>query len=361
MPASRNVAAVPRTLVLQGPRDLAVRDEPGRAPGRGEVRVRSLLSAVSHGTELALYRGSSPFGERVFDRGLRAFAPASEGERHYPAALGYETVGVVEEVGPGVTGVAAGAILHVGAPHADETVVDLAAGGAYPPVILPWNDHLERGAYVSVGAVALQAIHDAPIRLGAAVAVVGLGAVGLLALQMARLAGAAHVVALDLSPVRRELALSLGADEAHDPRLDPDGPGAAYKRSAGRGVDVALETSGSDAGLHDAIACTGLGGTVVTVGFYQGGAARLRLGEEWHHNRLTMVSSMGAWDAPHRDHPAWTRPRIMQTVVDLLGSGTVRIDQLPVRRFAFEEAPEAYAWLDRHPDDALKLILTHGR
>ena len=90
-------------------------------------------------------------------------------------------------------------------------------------------------------------------------------------------------------------------------------------------------------------------------------APELALGEEWHHNRLTMVSSMGAWDAPHRDHPAWTRPRIMQTVVDLLGSGAVRTEPLPVRRFAFEEAPEAYAWLDRHPDDALKLILTHAR
>jgi threonine dehydrogenase-like Zn-dependent dehydrogenase len=253
-----------------------------------------------------------------------------------------------------------GDVLHVGAPHADETVVDLGAGGAYPPVRLPWEDHLERGAYVSVGAVALQAVHDAPIRLGGSVAVVGLGAVGLLTLQMARLAGAAHVVALDLSPVRRELALALGADEAHDPRLAPEGPGAAYKRAAGRGVDVALETSGSDAGLHDAVACTGLGGTVVTVGFYQGGAGRLRLGEEWHHNRLTMVSSMGAWDAPHRDHPAWTRARIMAAVVELLGSGAVRTDLLPVRRFPFEDAPDAFAWLDRHPDDALKLILAHG-
>ena len=63
---------------------------------------------------------------------------------------------------------------------------------------------------------------------------------------------------------------------------------------------MAIETSGTTAGLHDAIAAAGLGGRVVTVGFYQGGAPELRLGEEWHHNRLDMVSSMGAWGAPHR-------------------------------------------------------------
>ena len=64
--------------------------------------------------------------------------------------------------------------------------------------------------------------------------------------------------------------------------------------------------------------------------------AEVRLGEEWHHNRLDMVSSMGAWGAPHRAYPAWDRPRVMQTVVDLLAVGAVRVDApagpaLPVR------------------------------
>ena len=64
--------------------------------------------------------------------------------------------------------------------------------------------------------------------------------------------------------------------------------------------------------------------------------AELRLGEEWHHNRLEMVSSMGAWGAPHRAYPAWDRPRVMRTVVDLLASGALRVDgaagpALPVR------------------------------
>ena len=97
---------------------------------------------------------------------------------------------------------------------------------------------------------------------------------------------------------------------------------------------------------------------MVTVGFYQGGAAEVRLGEEWHHNRLDMVSSMGAWGAPHRAFPAWDRPRVMRTVVDLLASGALRADGLPVRHFPFEQAVEAYGWLDANPNEAVKVALT---
>jgi threonine dehydrogenase-like Zn-dependent dehydrogenase len=96
------------------------------------------------------------------------------------------------------------------------------------------------------------------------------------------------------------------------------------------------------------------------VGFYQGGAPELRLGEEWHHNRLDMVSSMGAWGAPHRSYPAWDRPRVMQTVVELLAAGAVRVEDLPVRRFPFAQATEAYRWLDANPNEAVKVALTYN-
>jgi 2-desacetyl-2-hydroxyethyl bacteriochlorophyllide A dehydrogenase len=348
---------VARALQLEGPRTLRLRDEnaPGLAPR--EIRVRSLLSGISHGTELNLYRGTSAFADRVFDRSLRAFVAPDPPRQAYPATLGYELVGTVAETGADVDEVQSGDLVHVGAPHRDEAVLDLdaAAGTTYPPVKLPAGAPLERWLFVSVGAVALVAAHDARIRLGDHVAVIGLGAIGLLLVQMARLAGARRVSAVDPVAPRRELALALGADEA----LEPGGAGEAIKRAASRGVDSALETSGATAGLHDAIAACGLGGTVVTVGFYQGGAPELRLGEEWHHNRLDMVSSMGAWGAPHRAYPAWDRPRVMHTVVDLLASGAVGVDGLPVRHFPFERAVEAYGWLDEHPNDAVKVALTY--
>jgi threonine dehydrogenase-like Zn-dependent dehydrogenase len=332
-----------------------LRDEDAAGLGPREIRVRALVSGISHGTELSNYRGTSPFADRVFDRDLRAFVRPDPPRPAYPAVLGYELVGIVDEIGAEVHELQPGDLVHVGAPHRDEAVLDLdmAAASTYPPVLLPAGGPLERWLFVSLGAVALVAAHDARIKLGDHVAVVGLGAIGLLLVQMARRAGAAHVSAVDPVASRRELARQLGAHETFE------APGGVAIKHAAGGADAAIETSGHTAGLHDAIAAARLGGTVVTVGFYQGGAPELRLGEEWHHNRLDMVSSMGAWGAPHRAFPAWDRPRVMRTVVDLLASGALRVDGLPVRHFPFEQAVEAYGWLDANPNEAVKVALTY--
>jgi 2-desacetyl-2-hydroxyethyl bacteriochlorophyllide A dehydrogenase len=353
---------VGRVLVLEGPRRLRMREEDAPQPAAREVKVRALVSGISHGTELNLYRGSSAFADRVFDRKLRAFVKPDPPRPTYPAMLGYSLVGVVEEVGDAVTELEPGDLVHAGAPHGEQAVLDLDAAGraTYPLIRLPPGDPPPWALFVSLGAVALVAAHDAAIKLGDHVAVIGLGAIGLLLVQMVRLAGAARVTAVDPVAGRRELALELGAHAAVDPTSARDGAGAAIKRAGGRGLDLAIETSGAAAGLHEAIAAAGLGGRVVTVGFYQGGAEPLRLGEEWHHNRLDMISSMGAWGAPHRSHPAWDRPRVMRTVVDLFAAGRLRVDALPVRSFPFEQAVEAYAWLDEHPTEAVKVALTYN-
>jgi 2-desacetyl-2-hydroxyethyl bacteriochlorophyllide A dehydrogenase len=352
---------VARALMLDAPRSLRFEDHELPPIGRRSVRLRTLASGISHGTELNLYRGTSAFADRVFDRDLRAFVRPEPPRPAYPAMLGYELVGTVAEAGEDVDEFAIGNLVHVGAPHRDEAVIDLdvAASSTYPPVRLPDDAPLERWLFVSLAAVALVAVHDARIKLGDRVAVFGLGAIGLLVVQMARQAGAQRVIAVDPVASRRELALALGADDALDPGAARDGAGAAIKRDTTGGVDVAIETSGATPGLHDAVASARLGGSVVTVGFYQGGAPELRLGEEWHHNRLDMVSSMGAWGAPHRAYPAWDRPRVMRTVVDLLASGALQVDGLPLRRFRFEEAVEAYGWLDAHPNEAVKVALTY--
>jgi 2-desacetyl-2-hydroxyethyl bacteriochlorophyllide A dehydrogenase len=351
---------VSRALLLEGVRSVRLREQPPRSLGAREVRVRALLSGISHGTELSLYRGVSAFDEWTFDRTLRAFVAGHPTAPPYPAPLGYELVGRVEETGEAVHELEVGDLVHVGTPHREEVLVDLdvAARSTYPPVCLPADQPLKRWLFVSLGAVALVAVHDARVKLGDHVVVVGLGAIGLLLVQMARMAGATQVTAVEPVPVRRALALELGADQAFDPEGWPDGVGAAIKRDVG-GADVSIDTSGVDAGLHAATTAAGLGGTVVTAGFYQGGAPNLRLGEEWHHNRLDMVSSMGAWGAPHRNYPAWDRPRVMRTVVEMLASGRLQVDGLPVRRFPFGEAVEAYRWLDEHPNDAVKVVLTY--
>jgi threonine dehydrogenase-like Zn-dependent dehydrogenase len=124
-------------------------------------------------------------------------------------------------------------------------------------------------------------------------------------------------------------------------------------------VDVAIEVSGSDRGLQGALEAAGLGATVVAAGFYQGGAANVRLGEEFHHNRLSLIASIGAWGAPHRHAPLWNRRRVMDTATRLLYTDRVSVDGLLARRFPFDRAPAAYHWIDEHPRAAVKVALTY--
>jgi threonine dehydrogenase-like Zn-dependent dehydrogenase len=350
-----------RSLVLEGPRNLRLQADATPTLGPRDVRVHAALSGISHGTELNLYRGTSGFADQVFDRELRSFLPLDSPGSAYPAPLGYELVGLVAEVGDDVDELSAGDLVHAGVPHREEAVLDLdvALSATYPLVALPAGVPRERWLFISLGMVALVAVHDARIKVGDHVAVFGLGAIGLLLVQLARMAGAARVTGVDLVASRRELAQRLGADAVLDPRDAGEGIGPAIKRAGGRGADVAVETSGSTVALHGAIASAGLCARVVTVGFYQGGAPGLRLGEEWHHNRLDMVSSMGAWGAPHRDFPAWDRQRVARTVVDLLAAGRLDVDAFPLRHFPFDAAAEAYGWLDAHPDEAIKVVLTY--
>ena len=129
-----------RTLVLDGPRQLRLAEQPSRALGPGEVRLRARLSGISHGTELSLYRGTSAFADKVFDRGLRAFVePPAGSASAYPVTLGYEMISEVVEVGPGVTEVTVGDLVHTGTPHQEETVLDLAVSlqATYPSSSCP--------------------------------------------------------------------------------------------------------------------------------------------------------------------------------------------------------------------------------
>ena len=350
-----------RTLVLEGPRQLRLSEHGSRPLGPGEARLRSRLSGISHGTELSLYRGTSAFTDRVFDRGLRAFVTPHAGAASAdPVTLGYELVSEVVEVAHDVTAVRVGDLVHTGTPHQEETILDVAASlrATYPLVVLPTRERYERALFISLAAVALQAVHDAELKLGDAVSVHGLGAIGLLTVQMCRLDGIQTVIGADPDPRRRKLAEDFGATYTLDPSADEIGL-RIRDLNERRGVDVSIDVSGSDRGLQDALAAAGLGGRVVAAGFYQGGAGNLRLGEEFHHNRLSLVASIGAWGAPHRHAPLWDRQRVLATATRLLYTDRVSTAGLLERRFPFDDAPLAYRWLDAHPVEAVKVALEY--
>lgn len=335
-----------------------------RELGDGEVRLKSLISAISHGTELHFVRRTSPFAGKYFDSTLRAFVEGVDNSEHDPDVLGYEMVSEVTEVGRGVNGIRVGDIVHSGTPHQDKTIVDIDEQRefGYPVTVLPIKAPLEPALFISLGTVALQAVHDARIKIGDRVLISGLGAIGLLATQLAAFSGASAVIAADPLAGRRELALSLGASEGIDPTdaAKRGGLGLEIKRRHGRdGVDVAIETSGVYPALHASIAAVGVGGRVVSVGFYQGDAVGLRLGEEWHHNRPDLISSMGVWSCPHRDYPLWTRQRLTDEVRDLLYSGKLKTNPLLAQRVEFRDAQRGYDLIMSNPAAVIKVAIVY--
>jgi len=345
---------MPAELLLLGPGELGFAEYDERALGSRELRARGLVSGISHGTELALFQGRSPFGGRRFDRDLRLFVDSNE-QADGPLRPGYEWVGEVTGVGASVDGVGMGDRIQAALPHRETQTVDV--DGAVPWSLLPRDLSLERAALLMSATIALQAVQDAQIVPGERVAVFGMGALGLLTVQLSRLSGASFVVAVDPVERRRELAAELGADWVLDP-TECD-VGAEIKRREGtRAVDLSIEFSGRYDALHQAMRCVRLAGRVVSAGFYSGGAAELRLGEEWHHNRLTMISSMQGWGAPSR-FAGWDRSRLRATALHLLADGRIGRDDFVTHRFPFADAAAAYRLIASSPADVLRVVLTY--
>lgn len=333
-----------RQLLLTAPRTLEFQSQDDRTLQAGEIRANAICSAISHGTELNLFTGNSPFNTREFDPEHRLFTPA-KGSALYPSQLGYEWVGTVTEIGADVEGFDIGSRVHLPLPHAEAHIVSvekMRPFGAETP--LPSQLSNKQAVFLNSTGIALQAVHDANIQIGETVFISGLGALGLIAIQLAKLSGARKIIAADPQPDRRALAKTLGADIVIDP-IQQDA-GAEIKLHHG-GADVAIEFSGVIDALHQNIRSVKMGGRVVAAGFYQGGADGLRLGEEWLHNRVSMVASMQGWGNQHRNTPLWSRARLREASIDLLASGDVQVEGLISHSFTFDDISDAYDLIEK--------------
>jgi 2-desacetyl-2-hydroxyethyl bacteriochlorophyllide A dehydrogenase len=337
-----------RRVSFRAPGDVAVVEYDERAPGAGEVRVRTLYSGISAGTELTAHRGSNPYVTKRWDADRRLFVEGATFD--YPLDdWGYEEVGEVVELGGDVTRLRVGDRVWGMWGHRSSAVL---AEGALAERVLHELPPL-CGVFARIGAVALNAILDADVHVGETVAVVGLGVPGLIATQLVRLSGA-DVVAVDRIPRRLELAAAFGATTVD---VNATSAGEAVKdATAGRGADVTIDLSGSAAALHEAIRGAAYASRVVVAGFPQGGADELRLGEEFHHNRIELVSSQISSVHPRLSR-RWDVLRLERTVLELRRQGRLELEPLVTRVEPIERAPELFRLLDEQPEDEVQVVL----
>jgi threonine dehydrogenase-like Zn-dependent dehydrogenase len=211
------------------------------------------------------------------------------------------------------------------------------------------------GIFARIGSIALNGVHDGRVRVGETVAVVGLGVLGQIVAQLARLAGA-RVIGADLHAGRRALAGGLGTSETMDPA---DGRLAEQVRGLtdGRGADVVIEATGSGPALHEAIRCAAYSSRVVALGFIPGEASGLFLGEEFHHNRINLVCSQISGTDPEIGH-RWNALRLAQTVMRLQGDGLLHLVPLISHVRPFADAPGLFRLLDEAPADIMQSVLS---
>lgn len=342
---------MPRALVTTDGRTYALVDQP-LAPLRGdEVRVQVEFAAPKHGTEQHSLDGSV-FDRKRWDPDLRMFLPRTEpmAQERMERNAGNMVVGSVIEAGPEARDVRVGDRVFGYGPIRD---MHQAPAEAWMPVgdLTP-----EDCVCVDPAHVAFVAIRDGNTRIGDHIAVYGLGAIGLMAVQIARVGGARRIFGVDPSPLRRQCALGLGADAAFDPAVS-DAALEIKRSTGGSGVDIAIETSGNGSALHDAIRCIRQCGIVVHVPWGPTDCSALHLDEEFHLNRPTIIGSQAweGWGCADRSYPLWDYRRAFGATVELFRAGLITGHGIIHPIIRFEDSPAVIADLLRRPDRSIKV------
>ncbi len=343
--------------------EMQLLETPLPALGEGSVLVRCSYSLISAGTE----------GKRVHDAklGYVAKARARKKEVHQilqsvrvnglqttyrlvsnkldaPAALGYSCAGEVVAVGANVRHLKVGDKAACGggdAAHAEVVSVPVNLC-----VRVPDNVPLEQAAFTTLGAIAMQGVRQADLRLGESCAVIGLGLVGQLTMQILQAAGV-RTIGIDLDARAVELAAELGANLAL-------ARGAEYLENSvadfttGFGVDAVIIAAG--AASLDPIELAGRlcrhKGRVVVVGSVPTGFSREHYYRKELELRMSCSYGPGRYDDHYEqkgiDYPIgyvrWTENRNMAAFVQLLADGKLHLERLITHRFPFEQAPRAY-------------------
>jgi 2-desacetyl-2-hydroxyethyl bacteriochlorophyllide A dehydrogenase len=294
-----------------GPLEGELREAVLPSLAEGDVRVRTLFSGVSRGTERLVASGRVPESEWN-----RMRCPFQEGDLPFPVKYGYSAVGEVE-AGPAEL---VGRPVFALYPHQSAFVLPATS-------VMPLPDGVPPGRAVLAPNMetALNAVWDGGIGPGDRVVVIGAGVVGCLVAWIASRMPGTEVTLTDLDPSRREIAEQLGTGFA--------GPGALPAEA-----DVVVEASGAASALAGAIPLAGFEATLLVVGWYGSEPVSLPLGGAFHSRRLRLVSSQVGQVAATR-RPRWQHRRRLAKALELLAKP--ELDFLIEGEVAFADLPTA--------------------
>jgi threonine dehydrogenase-like Zn-dependent dehydrogenase len=349
------MATTMRALVYRGPRDIALEDRPIPKAGPGEAVIRVRLTTIC-GTDIHIMKGEYP---------------VSTGR-----IIGHEGVGVIHEVGSGVTGyelgerVLVGAITPCGQCHdclgGNSSQCGGRAGGwmlgnthdgvqahyvriPYAQANLARISHELTDEQVlllaDVGSTGLSASESAHVKLGDSVAVFAVGPIGLAATAGAKLRGAGMIAAIDSNSARLQCALKLGATHLINIRED-DPLKRIAQLTGGRGVDVAIEALGTQQTFENAMSVLRAGGTLSSLGVYAG---KLVIPEE------AFAAGLGDLKIVTTLCPGGKER--MRRLMELVAHHRLDLTPLITHRFKFDRIIDAYALFASQKDGVIKVVI----
>jgi 2-desacetyl-2-hydroxyethyl bacteriochlorophyllide A dehydrogenase len=325
-------------VVFAGPGRVEIREMTVAEPGPGQVGVRTAFSGVSQGTERWALTGR--YGQFTENPG-----------GCYPCSPGYQASGVIEAVGPGVTGLREGDPVFLAgtrfldpahnypgpcmASHAGYLVAPQAEVTPVPP-----GADMAAAALYHMAGVSRHGVRLTKVQPGGLVAVLGLGMIGQMSAQAARRAGGT-VIATDLIPLRLAAAAKYSADtvvDANSGRLED-----AVREQAPDGADVVIDTTGDHRVFDRCLGLIRREGRITLQGYYPD-----PISIDFHRTHLQRptVTFPCGWDDEDNAELA-----------EDMATGGVLIEPLITHRVPFEDAAAAYELVLEHPERSLGMVL----
>ncbi len=349
-----------KKLVALEPRVAGFKEYNDAPIAADEVLIRVNYASPKHGTEVVDFRGVSPFIDEEFSSDWQLFLPREKDSQRGIVfgefQLGNMIVGKITEIGSSVTDYQVGDIVCTYGPI-QETVIAKGVDN-YKLRKMTSLSQWKNAVCYDPAQFAMSGVREAHVRAGDYVAIFGLGAIGQIAVQLAKKAGASLVIGIDPIAHRRDIAEKYGADVTLDPTTEDIG--FKLKELTDKlGMDSIIETSGSASALQASFRGIAYGGIISYVAFAKPFPEGFNLGREAHFNNAKLVFARASSE-PNPDYPRWNRKRIEDTCWELLLNGYLNCEDIIDPVVPFLESAEAYMkFVDREPDLSIKMGISY--
>jgi 2-desacetyl-2-hydroxyethyl bacteriochlorophyllide A dehydrogenase len=337
------------SMIFKAPFEVDIAEQALPGIGAAEVLVKTKYSAISHGTEMLLYRGLFPDDLAVDETISELKQPL-----RYPLKYGYAAVGEVVDVGADVSKDFIGRMVFCLHPHES----CFAAG---VDEILPVPDDIrpQDALFLANMETAVNFLMDGRPLIGEKVAVLGQGVVGLLTAALLAKFPLAALLAMDHFKLRREASRRLGVRLALD-SAGPDGLQKAIEYldpGASEGsADLVYELSGNPAAVNTAIAIAGFDGRIVIGSWFGKQPAALELGGRFHRKRIRLIGSQVGTVTPALS-ARWSKHRRFGVAWDMIRRiGPARFI---THRIPFVRVKEAFELIEKNPASTIQVILEY--